>query len=45
MSEAEYLRFREIAVSEYAKDLMNGENLDHNAAVKKAEREFYSRVP
>lgn len=40
MSEAEYLQFRKFSVSEYAKDLMNGEKLDHNAAAKKAEREF-----
>ena len=40
MSEAEFLRFREIAVSEYAKDLINGENLDPETALQKAGREF-----
>ena len=40
MSEAEYSQFRKLSVSEYAKDLMNGENLDYNTAVEKAEREF-----
>ena len=40
MSEAKYSQFRKYSVFEYAKDLMNGENLDHNAAVKKAEKEF-----
>ena len=40
MSEAEYSQFREYSVSEYAKDLMNGENLDHETALKNAGREF-----
>lgn len=40
MSETEYQQFRQFSVSEYAKDLMNGEKLNHNAAAKKAEREF-----
>lgn len=40
MSEAEFPQFRELSVSEYAKDLMNGEKLDHETALKKAESEF-----
>ena len=40
MSEAEYLQFRKFSVYEYAKDLMNGENLDRETALKKAESEF-----
>ena len=40
MSEAEYSQFRKFSVSEYAKDLMNGENLDYDTALEKAEREF-----
>ena len=45
MTEEEYLQFRELSVSEYAKDLMNGENLDHEAALKKAETEFSGMLP
>ena len=40
MSDAEYSRFRPYSVFEYAKDLMIGENLDHETALKNAEREF-----
>ena len=40
MSEAEYSKFRDYSISEYANDLMNGENFDHETALKNAEREF-----
>ena len=40
MSEEEYSKFWEYSVSEYANDLMNGENLDRETALKKAESEF-----
>ena len=34
MIEAEYLQFREFSIAEYAKNLINGEDLDHEAALK-----------
>ena len=40
MTGEEYLKFREFSVSEYAKDLMNGEDLDHETALKNAGEEF-----
>ena len=40
MSEAEYSKFSEYSVAEYANDLMNGENLDPETALKKAGSEF-----
>ena len=40
ISEEEYSKFWEYSVSEYANDLMNGENLDRETALKKAESEF-----
>ena len=40
ISEAEYPQFREYSVSEYANDLMNGENLDPETALKNSVRDF-----
>ncbi len=45
MTEAEYSQFREFSIAEYAKDLMNGEDLDHESALKNAEREFSEMLP
>lgn len=45
MTEAEYLQFRDFSIAEYAKDLMNGEDLNYEAALKNAEREFSKMLP
>ena len=40
MTEEEFARFREYSVAEYANDLINGEGLDRETAMKNAAREF-----
>ena len=45
MTDEEYLLFRELSISEYAKDLMNGESHDPETALKNAEREFCGMLP
>ena len=40
MTDTEFLRFKEYSVTDYAADLVRGERLDKEQALKKAEAEF-----
>ena len=45
MNDEEYLRFREYSIADYAKDLMNGENLPEEKALADAADEFSDMLP
>ena len=45
MTREEYLQFRGLSISKYAKDLMNGEGLDCETALKNAGNEFDGTLP
>ena len=45
MTDTEFLRFKEYSVTDYAADLVRGERLDKEQALKKAEAEFSGMLP
>ena len=45
MTDTEFLRFKEYSVRDYAADLVRGERLDKEQALKKAEAEFSGMLP